>query len=492
MLRWVIILVPTVGTMIGGGCQRDDTQSTEKARKPDERPNIIFLTVDTLRADHLGVYGYDRPTMPWLDEFAAEAVVFDNAVVPRGSTRSSYASMLTGLYPFRHGARHNRLVLHDDNLTLAEVLKSTGYHTAGFVSNFILIAELSGCDQGFDIYDDELPEKESFRANYERTADRTADAILKWLENAPKEPFFLFTNFIDPHGPYLPPEQYRKQFQTQRKKPLDPDLIPDYQSRTGESADYYDFVDRYDAEIRYTNDAIRRVVNGLKAKGVWDNSLVVFTADHGESLGMHGLFFEHHFHVWEETTRVPLAIKMPGDWSAKGKRIKTVVSPMDLMPTVLRGHQPDGLDGMDLTPLMDGKTLDDRLIFLEFPSVATPARKPFPDVWAARSDSHKLIMVTDQASGAVIQKAFYDLRNDPNEQSPLPLDEGNHELKRMATALQKHVARARNYDPQFVVTEYEVPIKNRTEFVRERGKHTHGKTLTEEQMDRLRGLGYVK
>jgi len=124
----------------------------EPARRPPapredrdaERPNVILLTVDTLRADHMGLYGYGRDTMPAVEEFARTAVVFENAVVPRGSTRPSYASMLTGLYPHHHGVRSNATVLHDEVVTLQELLGEAGYHTAGFVSNFVLIGELSG------------------------------------------------------------------------------------------------------------------------------------------------------------------------------------------------------------------------------------------------------------------------------------------------------------------------------------------------------------
>ncbi len=497
--RTGVLTIGLIAVIGASGCRRGHTDAHGATPTTAKRPNVIFLTVDTLRADHLGLYGYDRPTMPWLDEFATEAVVFDNAVVPRGSTRASYASMLTGLYPYRHGARSNRLVLHEDNRTLAEVLKTAGYRTGAFVSNFVLVAELSGCDQGFDVYDDRLTDKELFRTNYERSANQTADAILSWLENDPPQPFFLFTNFIDPHGPYLPPDKYRKQFQSGKTKSLDPGVIPDYQSRAGERADLYDFIDRYDAEIRYTNDAIERVVAGLKSKGIWENSIVVFTADHGESLGMHGLYFEHHFHVWEETTRVPLAIKLPGDWTMEGRRVTEAVSPMDLMPTVLGNGSgwvgidpPTGMDGVDLTPLMKGVDVPARSMFVEFPSVASPARNPFPDVWAIRTATHKLIMVTDIESGATQQKALYNLRDDPNEQHPLPLDGRHGELKQLTTDLADHVSRVRRHKLPFVVTEYEVPIKDRPEFVRRSNKRVRTRTLTDEQVDRLRGLGYVK
>ncbi|MHC4064639.1 MAG: sulfatase-like hydrolase/transferase, partial [Planctomycetota bacterium] len=126
-------------------CRREESPASKAADARPARPNIIFLTVDTLRADHLELYGYSRQTMPTVAALADRATVFDNAVVPRGSTRPSYASMLTGRYPFRHGVRSNGAVLHENITTLTERLQAHGYHTAGFVSNFVLVGEQSGC-----------------------------------------------------------------------------------------------------------------------------------------------------------------------------------------------------------------------------------------------------------------------------------------------------------------------------------------------------------
>ena len=303
-----------------------------------DRPNIILLTVDTLRADHLELYGYQRSTMPTMAKFAETATVFDNAVVPRGSTRPSYASMFTGLYPFRHGVRSNAAVLHQDLTTLTELLKNEGYHTAGFVSNFVLIGELSGCNQGFDVYDDRIGEQELNRLNYERTARHTAEAILKWLASDPPQPFFLFTNFIDPHGPYHPPDQLRRLFAGEQHRQLELKDIPTYQQIEGVT-DYYEYVDRYDAEVRYVDEAFRILIEELSRRNLWNDAVVVLTADHGESMGEHGLYFQHHAHVYEETMRVPLAIRLPE--SADGRpvsrpcRVPSLCSPMDLYPTLL-------------------------------------------------------------------------------------------------------------------------------------------------------------
>ncbi|MDB4433425.1 sulfatase [bacterium] len=278
----------------------------------EELPNIIVLTVDTLRADHLARYGYPRETMPTIENFADTAVVFDQAVVPRGSTRPSYASILTGLYPFRHGVRSNGAVLHADLFTLPEMIGAVGYHTAAFVSNFVLLGDLSNCSQGFDVYDDQLGDREAHRPNFERTAAGTLKAILEWLESDPPQPFFLFTNFIDPHGPYEPPQRFREMYQSRERRMLKLHQIPYYQQTPG-VRDFYDFLDRYDGEVRFTDEALAILIDELKTRHLWDDALVVFTADHGESMGEHDLFFEHHQNLWEATTRVPLMIRLPID-----------------------------------------------------------------------------------------------------------------------------------------------------------------------------------
>lgn len=462
-------------------------------------PNIIFLTVDTLRADHLARYGYERNTMPAIEAFADTAVVFDQAVVPRGSTRPSYASMLTGLYPFRHGVRSNGVTLHEDLLTLPEMLKAVGYHTAAFVSNFVLIGEMSGCDQGFDVYDDRLDDREAQRANFERTAPHTLRAILEWLESGPPEPFFLFTNFIDPHGPYDPPARYRAMFQSTETRELRPEQVPRYQRREGE-LDFFDYRDRYDAEIRYTDAALGVLIEELKKKGLWDGALVVFTADHGESMGEHDTYFAHHMHLWEETTRVPFAVRLPGAGTASStaRRVGGISSPMDLMPTVaalLEISHDRSFDGENLLPVLTGAGEIDpqRAIFVEFPNVATP-HETHADYYAVRMASHKLLKVLDPNAGQLVGRAYFDIACDPLEQKPVPFDAADEIHRQLQARLDALIAEARTFTLPFVVTEYEMPLEQRADFVANRKdtRPRHVKTLTAEQIERLRSLGYVE
>jgi arylsulfatase A-like enzyme len=476
-----------------GGCDRREparqTRAWTAARRP--LPNIIMLTVDTLRADHMALYGYQRETMPAVQAFADTAVVFDNAVVPRGSTRPSYASMLTGLYPFHHGVRCNGSVLNADLVTLPEVLQAVGYHTAGFVSNFVLVGELSGFDQGFDVYDDRVEEREPNRPNYERTAANTLRAILQWLASDPPKPFFLFTNFIDPHGPYHPPQRFREMFHSTEQRQLSDEDIPAYQRIEGEH-NYFDYVDRYDGEIRYVDEALGLLIEQLKAQGLWDDAVVIFTADHGESMGEHGIYFTHHLHVWEETVRVPLVVRLPQTLSPR--RVQSLCSPMDLMPTLLEYLHitPAGqFDGRSLLPLMEGETGDNRTVFLEFPNVATP-QASYPDEYAVRTQTHKLIRVYDPTNGRLEMQAVFDVATDPNEQKPIPFDATDLTHRRLAERFDSILAELHTYKLPFTLTVYEMPNDQRSEFVHSRPASKRlVKPLTEDQIDKLRSLGYV-
>jgi arylsulfatase A-like enzyme len=494
---WIYLLLGILALAGASSCRRDEKPKppATTAERDKPLPNIIVLTVDTLRADHLAMYGYSRYTMPSIETFARNAIVFDQAVVPRGSTRPSYASMLTGLYPFRHGVRSNRMQMHADLVTLPEILKEHGYHTAAFVSNFVLTRELSGCDQGFDVYDDRLDEREAYRTNYERTAANTLRAILEWLATDPPQPFFLMVNFIDPHGPYRPPKKFREMYRSEEKRPLDPEVVPAYQRSQGEGVDFFDFVNRYDGEIQYTDEALGLLIEEFKRRGLWDDAFVWFTADHGESMGDHGLFFEHHYHVWDETTRVPMVVRLPGGSDGAG-RVKPLASPMDIAPTILSylGLDADSkMDGVNLLPALKGGGSGDRLVFVEFPSQATPTREPLPDVFAVRSATYKLVRGVDHKTGAIQGQAFYDIASDPNEQHPLRPNLDDPEHARLIAALDRMAAEASTFELPFVVTEFEVPMRDRPKFVQQRAKSSGKRTrqLTDDQIKKLRSLGYI-
>ncbi len=488
------IIVFMIGAMAAvPSCKQKQTAASKK------RPNIIALTVDTLRADHIGLYGYHRDTMPAIGEFAKTAVVFDNAVVSRGNTRASYASMLTGLYPFHHGIYNNGPTLHKNFITLPEILKKNGYHTAAFMSNFVMLGEMSGCNQGFDIYDDYVEQQEATRPNYERTATETVKAIISWLESDPPQPFFLFTNFIDPHGPYHPPKQFRDMYKSSDKRILDYKQIPPYQILEG-SLNYFDYVDWYDGEIRYLDEAMGVLIEELKRKGLWENSLIIFTSDHGESLGEHDIYFEHQHHIWEETAWVPLVIRLP-EWresqnTSHHQRVKNACSPMDLMPSILdylRIGFNKPIDGKSLMPLLTGKQDDERAILLEFPNHAIPG-STYPDVYGVRTASHKLIRTLHKNTDKVIDQKIFDIETDPMEQKSISYQDQIEIHRKLTAELDSMLGEVKTYEFPFILTSYEMPLPERKDFVENRSKDSKRivKLLTEDQIKRLRSLGYVE
>ncbi|MHC4215433.1 MAG: sulfatase [Planctomycetota bacterium] len=477
-------------------------------RQKAKMPNIIVLTVDTLRADHMALYGYSRNTMPAIEKFAKTAVVFDNPVVPRGSTRPSYASMLTGLYPFRHGVYNNTSGLHESLTRLPQLLKSAGYHTAAFMSNFSMIKELSGCQYGFDIYDDLVEEREANRSSYQRTAMNTLKAILKWLGSNHQKPFFLFTNFIDPHGPYQPPERFRNMYRSKEKRIVDRKKIPPYQF-VYDSLDFYDYQDRYDGEISYTDEALGMLIAELKKKKLWDDALIVFTADHGEHLGDHTdiirkLLFNHAPSAWDATARVPMVIRLPEtltDNSAVSRRVRSVCSPMDLAPTVLDYLGIDSdvrMDGLSLLPVLKGQQKTERVVLLECPlksySFIPKGAESYPDIYAIRSGTHKLVRGLKRGTSDVSLQVVFDISADPLEKNPLRYNDElalHHKLAKQMDVMLQQVS---TYKMPFQVTRYSIPQSKRPGFIEERTKSAQEniKYLSEEQIESLRSLGYVE
>ena len=505
--RMACLVLGCVGLLMLPCCRSgsQDGGTLAGASQAGRRPNIIFLTVDTLRADHMALYGYVRNTMPAIEAFAKTAIVFDNAVVSRGATRPSYASMMTGLYPFHHGLHGNDAVVHDDLTMLAEVLKTAGYYTAGFVSNPIIAGKFSGLDQGFDVYDDRVLPDANHPDGFERKADKTLEAILKWLDSDPPEPFFLFTNFIDPHGPYLPPERFRAMYDSVKVRLVDRDQMPTYQRVPGQF-NYYDYVDRYDAEIRFVDESLGVLIDALKRKGLWDDALVVFVADHGECMGQHNIYFEHVLHVWDETMHVPLAIRLPASQGGRDRpagerisraprRVAGLCSPMDLTPTVLDhlGLSTDvDFDGRSLLPLMAGKDDDDRAMLLECPTTATLwYDPPLDDLYAIRTRTHKLIRLFDHKTGKRLQQGVFHVAADRLEQHHIRFDPADPLHRRLSDRLEAILEESRSYKLPFTLTVYEYKSRKSPTTQAEKDGILR-KALTPEQVERLRSLGYTQ
>jgi arylsulfatase len=332
---------------------------------PAPRPrNIVLLTCDTLRADRVGAYGSTTTRTPAIDALAARGALFERAYATFPKTNPALSSVLTGRYPSAHGVRRNGAHLPESELTLAEILQAAGYETAAFVSNHVMPAH-HGLAQGFRLYDDHLPDPVPTRPARERTARTLVNAALEWAGRRPPGPAFLWVHFIDPHGPYTAPgyEAFAAAAAASgrdggRTLPVSPtdagvNVIPAYQALPGVTGvDVY--VSLYDREVEHMDAQLGRLLDGLAAEGLLDGALVVFTADHGESLGDHGLYFQHGSSLHDPQLRVPLIVAGPG---VAPRRIEAPASGVDLMPTILdlAGLPPiRGVQGESLAPLLGG------------------------------------------------------------------------------------------------------------------------------------------
>jgi arylsulfatase len=393
-----VALVAVVG-LVGAGCA-------------DERPHLFLITSDTLRADHTSLHGYARPTTPHLEALAADGTVFEQAVTLVPKTGPSFATHFTGQAPERHGVTSNRYGLPAAMPVAAELLAAGGYTTVAFVANPIL-ARRKGFDRGFDRYDE---------FGKEGSLEPQMRAFLSWARQHDwSRPAFVWIHYIDPHGPYDPPARLRDRFvgdalfeAEHRRVPLDYELppgtppnrvmgaLPRYQ-RKGDEDRVAWYVSQYDAEIMAMDEALGSVLAFLRARDLYAPSGIVFTSDHGESLGEHDYWFEHGWHVYEGSVRVPLVLKPPGARGGGGRRIDAQVSNLDTLPTLLSLAGlpvPSGLPGRDLLAVPAGRPL----------LVSNPSTYPERFV-AVRTPEIKYIR--ELGSGA---EQTYRLADDPGEE----------------------------------------------------------------------------
>ncbi len=353
--------------------------------RPSADGLVVLISIDTLRADRLPIYGYTQGHTPALDRFAGESVVFDRAYAHAPQTLPSHASMLTGQLPFTHGVRDNLgFTLGEAAQTLPERLKAAGFATAGFVSSYVLRPD-TGIAQGFDTYDAQLPAAASDRSpgQVQRPGTETLAATLRWLESAPSSRAFVFFHIYEPHKPYAPPPEFR----------------------TG---------DPYDGEVSASDQIVGRLLDTLRDKGWYDDATIIITADHGEGLGDHGEE-EHGLFLYDEVIRVPLLIKQPRGERA-GTRVTAPVQHVDLVPTLLSANGlplPHDLAGRDLAPLLSGSgTVSPQGIYAE----ALYARYHFG--WS------ELTSLTDERYRYIRapREELYDLERDPDERVNLATD----------------------------------------------------------------------
>jgi arylsulfatase A-like enzyme/predicted negative regulator of RcsB-dependent stress response len=398
-LLFVAIALP-LATACGGGSRDLDRDEARELDRDTSREvsgdiaeygafgraadfDVLLVTLDTVRADHLGCYGDADADTPVIDALASRGLRFDQALATTPITLASHSSIMTGLYTPGHGVRDNGYyTLGAEADTLAEALRAEGYATAAYVAAYVL-AERYGLAQGFDRYDDAVVPSQPGEARSgfnERPADAVTTAALTWLEAHLSEgdprPYFLWVHYFDPHWPYTPPPAYASRF---AGRP-------------------------YDGEIAFVDTQIGRLVDLLEQQDRLDRTLVVVTADHGDGLGEHGET-THTLFIYDTTMRVPWILSCPALFDEELVVADRVVSIVDVMPTVLdllgvvRGGQTDGINPLTAPPSAD------RAVYVE--TIATLLRHGFAPLHGLRRLEDKYIHAP--------RPEYYDIAADPGE-----------------------------------------------------------------------------
>lgn len=411
--------------------------------------DVVLVTLDTLRADRLSLYGAGAAQTPNLEWLASQGVVFENAYSPIPATLPSHASILTGAYPKELGIHDNGLYrLDESRVTLAERLHQAGYATAAFVSAFVLDSRFR-LDQGFELYDDEMdfPIQPPLRisgdpqdafdrqlaAPSQRRASVVTDRALAWLEEAHRRPFFLWVHYFDAHQPYQAPEPFTTLYDPDYQGPLDGDartwwyVLVRYWSRNRNRSgypkrDHAHMIARYDGEIAYLDSELGRLFDSLRRNDRWSHTIVTVVADHGESFGDHGIhFWNHNGSLHEEVLRVPLLVRIPKR-GVPGTRVSALVRSFDVTPTILDALDLPALEavgGRSLLPFIDDPSHhDERHLIAEAGQdrqLRTPLRGP---QLALHTMGEKLIIELD-AAGNVVRRRYYRTSTDRNEAQPL-------------------------------------------------------------------------
>lgn len=435
------------------------------ALRPARPPNILLVTIDTLRADRCSAYGYPRPTTPHLDRLAQEGVLFEAAYAPMATTGPSHASMFTGLPPRSHGLLKNGHLLRPELTTLAESLLARGYQTAAFVSSYV-VNHGFGFNQGFSTYDDDFadgrPSGRTVRwegrqvpEEFDRLADQTRARAVSWLADrghlAPGReapPFFLWVHLFDPHYPYDPPPEHRL-----------------FAPAQADASELEATKAAYDGEVHFADAELGRLVDALRAAGRLDDTLLIVVGDHGEGLMDHGHMY-HGIHLYEEAVRVPLVIRWPQ--RLRPHRVGEPIAIVDLAPSLLalaRQAKASGIAGdASLVPLLRGAAGDPgKPVFLERREYEASVVHGFAVQGvkrALRRGRVKYIEAPDEGTSEL-----YDLAADPSERHNLKPQQPQLAAE-LAALLRDWVERTPAAPPP--------------------------QLLSEEAAERLRSLGYVK
>ncbi len=390
---------------------------------PQRAPDLVLISIDSLRPDHLGSYGYAAPTSPVLDALAAEGIRFSQAVSTTSWTLPAHAALFTGLYDTAHGVVARNLALAESHRTLAEELRDAGYRTLGLYTGPLLHARY-GLSQGFEQWRD-CAARPGAPEGAEPTSPCAVAVVRDWLAAPDPRPLFLFLHLFDVHYDYAPPARYTALFD------------PDYRGDTdfshfagnraigpGMSArDLQHLIALYDGEIRYTDEHVGQIFELLRGAGRYADAVVAVTSDHGDEFFEHGSK-GHRQSLFDEVLRIPLLLKLPGARGA-GRVVHEQVRLIDLFPTFLSlaGIRLPGVQGRDLLPLLAGEPWA--------PSAALATLYRGEGRWLALRFPEKKLLVHEQGG-----ERLHDLREDPGERTPLTGDRDQARLReRLDSAL---------------------------------------------------------
>ncbi len=458
----------------GGGCAG-----------PPPPDNVVVLLVDTLRADHLGCYGYERDTSPNLDRLASEGVLFENAIAQSSWTSPSVASLFTSLYPSAHGVVRFSSKLGTNAPTLAQEMTARGRTTGGVSANIAFIRADRGFALGFSHFElaerragpgDEL-EKILRRAPEEAAA--VTDRGLAFIDQATARPFFLYLHYLDPHSPYDAPPPHRDRFLDDAQKSARPRFFGEAGMVSASAADLPTLTALYDGEISYTDAEIGRFLDGLRERGLLERTVVVVTSDHGEELLDHG-GFTHGSTLYREVVRVPLLVRMP-EMAAAGRRVADVVELVDVGPTLLELVGPPDArktEGQSLAAMLRPTALLERIGlgspsgtvgatgYSELSSRMKKEAKPSRHERALRRAGRSYLV---SASG---ERELYDDVADPREQHDLAAAEPDtaRDLARRIEALAASSAGS----------------------AAQSGSGSEDESMSEADRERLKALGYLQ
>jgi arylsulfatase A-like enzyme len=367
----LVLLLPLVHMENPGRGASQQAKSDQLTRMP----NVLMVTLDTTRADHIGAYGYEGIDTPAFDGLAQEGILFEEAFAQIAVTGPSHLGLLSGTGPWRHGNLLNGVPVPDDIRTLPSMLLEAGYETGAFVSAYVLNGDL-GFDRGFQVYDDALSARhgtsrllwyrmlamwnrhQNPHAVVERKGGDTVDLALRWLDGRSNEqPWMMWVHLFDAHGPYAPPAPFDSRYysgdpRAAEHKSMDQvEGVADYLKDSLEGIrDVNWVVAQYDGEIAYADSQLQRILDAVEARGEKKDTVVVVAGDHGESLGDNGVWFDHGDDLYSASTHVPLVISWPGQL-VKGRRVKGPVELTDVLPTLtdlLRFPVPEDIDGQTL------------------------------------------------------------------------------------------------------------------------------------------------